>query len=711
MTRSSSGPAFVLDHRQRVITWSRQGQDLLGFREAEVLGRPCYDLFLCRDWQGHAVGCRSCAIFTSALKGRLGQHPLLLRRKDGRWAPFLAALTSASVESGAVVFLQPTASLDLPTLEMVTGAVARSTNLDQTLNGILDQTLALTGADAAEIFVADGAYGQLSMAACRGLYAGAFTQITSFQEGEGFPGIVATEASPLVSTSLETDARYLRTSVKEKGVHYYLCLPLLSESGAFGCLNIASRSLPKNGQSLLPILWPMAHMASTAVQVTRLRALDVVSPWEIAWPAKTQQGLDPILRHILQSMVSIEGADGGAIGLWDPALRSLRTRVALGIFQQQLCHPLTCPALEKGKPVITQRESEEDVQCWRGMRGVAQTLCLPLLRGREKVGVISLGSRRTPELPSRHLGLLCSMATRAVQAIKLAQERGVESRRAEPAAARVVSTVEPSSGTKVPSLELRCFGAFQVVRNGALLPRSAFPRRKAITALKILVTRRGRPVSNDFLIEALWPEADPKAAQTGLQVIIHSLRRSLETPGNGSGTEQHIQTEGNSYCFNTRSSYRLDVDEFLERLQRARRLELRGELEAALRSYRDAAQLYAGDFLEDEPYSDWCSAERETLRETHFSALKTIARLLLDRGDLEGSIHYHRQALAVDNVREETHRELMRTLWQAGRRDEALRQYLACRSALERELGVSPLPETEKLYRSVLASGLAGAPD
>jgi DNA-binding SARP family transcriptional activator len=56
-----------------------------------------------------------------------------------------------------------------------------------------------------------------------------------------------------------------------------------------------------------------------------------------------------------------------------------------------------------------------------------------------------------------------------------------------------------------------------------------------------------------------------------------------------------------------------------------------------------------------------------------------------------------RQLVAGDPCREEAHRRLMRCYSRQGQPHLALRQYLACADALQRELGVDPEPATAGL--------------
>jgi predicted ATPase len=68
----------------------------------------------------------------------------------------------------------------------------------------------------------------------------------------------------------------------------------------------------------------------------------------------------------------------------------------------------------------------------------------------------------------------------------------------------------------------------------------------------------------------------------------------------------------------------------------------------------------------------------------------------------QAAIDYAHRYLAVDDLSEEMHRHLITLYAAIGDRSAATRQFEHCTVALERELGVSPLPETRTAYQAIL---------
>src|SRR5262249_18051671 len=132
-----------------------------------------------------------------------------------------------------------------------------------------------------------------------------------------------------------------------------------------------------------------------------------------------------------------------------------------------------------------------------------------------------------------------------------------------------------------------------------------------------------------------------------------------------------------------------------------------GRFEALVREgSRDAlsaaAELYRGPLVDDvavseEGWSEWLTAERERLTELALGALLRLGEQELAAGRAGQALKAGQRAIALNNMREDAHRLIVRALAAAGRRAEALKHYQDLVALLKRELNADPDAATRSL--------------
>ena len=236
-------------------------------------------------------------------------------------------------------------------------------------------------------------------------------------------------------------------------------------------------------------------------------------------------------------------------------------------------------------------------------------------------------------------------------------------------------------------LTLALLGGFQLRSESRAL---ALPAKKAQALLAYLALRAGRPHSREMLMTLLWGETEDRQARQSLRQSVFLLRKVFATARNAG-----LVIHGGTIAID-RSAVDVDVARF-ERLVRKG---TRAALEAAV-------DLYQGPFLDGlrvdaGPFEEWLQSERERLRELAVDALSALLSIQTARGPAHAATDTAAQLLALDPLRESGHRALMRLYLRQGHRAAALRQYEVCLGLLERELGVEPEAETQRLYRTIL---------
>jgi len=250
------------------------------------------------------------------------------------------------------------------------------------------------------------------------------------------------------------------------------------------------------------------------------------------------------------------------------------------------------------------------------------------------------------------------------------------------------------------SLSIQMLGPFEVRRGAGLVSDKEWRTARARTLLQFLASRRGQMISKERILEVLWPETDASSADGSFRFTLNALHKALE-PGRPEGsTSYFVVRQGDAYGIAPTAEATVDSEEFARLVRDARAAprvaqQFPGE---AVRLYESALALYKDDFLPEHVYDDWTSADRERLRETYFLAASDLAEILLKEGRLGRVVELARGLLEQDPCREDATRLVMRAHMLRGDRTAAIRAYQSCVRALEREFGLEPLPETQRLY-------------
>jgi len=99
-------------------------------------------------------------------------------------------------------------------------------------------------------------------------------------------------------------------------------------------------------------------------------------------------------------------------------------------------------------------------------------------------------------------------------------------------------------------------------------------------------------------------------------------------------------------------------------------------------------------------YDDWVLVERERLRQLRMHVLEVLADKLVHAGRFGEAVQAAYAAVRDEPLRESAHRAVVRVHLAEGNLVEALRAYRSFRDALDRELGVLPTRQMERLMLS-----------
>ena len=217
--------------------------------------------------------------------------------------------------------------------------------------------------------------------------------------------------------------------------------------------------------------------------------------------------------------------------------------------------------------------------------------------------------------------------------------------------------------------------------------------RKLCGLLAFLACTAPEPQGRERLMTLLWGSHFEAQAKQNLRQALSRLRKLL-------GADV-LESDGEAVWLKP-SAVVSDVGRFEGLIREGGR--------AAL---DEAADLYAGRLIDDvavseEVWTEWLSGERERLQELALGAMIGLGEQELVAGRADHALKAGRRAVALNTMREDAHRLIVRALAATGRRAEALKHYQDLVALLRHELNAEPDAATRSLVAALRSRELPG---
>lgn len=249
-------------------------------------------------------------------------------------------------------------------------------------------------------------------------------------------------------------------------------------------------------------------------------------------------------------------------------------------------------------------------------------------------------------------------------------------------------------------LRLQLLGSFRVWRGMSEVDANEWKRKKARQLFLFLLTNRHTFWEREQIYDALWPELDPEQAQRDFKIAYSVLLNVLEPQRGRHAPSAFIIRDGSKYGWCLTADVWLDVDEFESVIKEGDAV-YRQDAARAIPLYRQAMQLYQGEFLQEFPYEEWCSEERERLSVLFLQMAERLAATFAQQQAWEDAVKVANIILTYDDCWESAYRILMQAYAAQGQRGQAARAYQRCVERLDSVLGVTPSPVTTQLFEAV----------
>jgi DNA-binding SARP family transcriptional activator len=267
----------------------------------------------------------------------------------------------------------------------------------------------------------------------------------------------------------------------------------------------------------------------------------------------------------------------------------------------------------------------------------------------------------------------------------------------------LAGTREEHQRANAPNVRVYTLGTFRVLVGEQAVEDSAWRRKTARQLFKVLLTRPGRRMTRDEVVELFWPESDAEAAATNLRSTLYAMRHALQTSKDADPPDV-IFGDHTSVWLGPEAELWMDAIAFERKVADAWRSP------DPLPLLEEASALYAGDYLPDDVFEDWASDRREALKRTWTELQFGLAQALETRSDVTAAIQPLERLLRADQCDERAAQELMQLLARHGRRSEALRVFQRLTQSLRDDLDVEPSADTAELHRQISAGEAVASP-
>ncbi|MCR5846438.1 MAG: hypothetical protein K6G78_07770 [bacterium] len=258
------------------------------------------------------------------------------------------------------------------------------------------------------------------------------------------------------------------------------------------------------------------------------------------------------------------------------------------------------------------------------------------------------------------------------------------------------SPAKTATEEKVPIMYVQLFGGLRIHIGGTPIDETKLSKTKMRLLLAHLVSRFGREVGRDTLIESLWPGFDKDRGLDNLYVVWSMLKRITEGVADSS---KYFINYGTIYRINSRY-VKSDVQEF--DLLARKLVFTKLDRESLIETFFRMDELYTGDVLSGLRCDDYTMRMRDRYRNTYVDMLISSSRAFIDLKDSSMALWFARKALSIDSTREDVFQTLMMAQGIAGQRTAGMETYFMCKRYLDENLGISLSHKTIEIYEKLL---------
>jgi DNA-binding SARP family transcriptional activator len=216
--------------------------------------------------------------------------------------------------------------------------------------------------------------------------------------------------------------------------------------------------------------------------------------------------------------------------------------------------------------------------------------------------------------------------------------------------------------------------------------------------LAYLLTHRGKQITQDELIDILWPDEEIDNPVNTLKTMRHRLCGMLDALGGIPGKEM-IRYNHGIYAWSEEVDCVLDIDQFSTYCALA---EQEQDDSQKISYYLNALEYYNGDFLPKLSSEMWVMSAHAYYHAEYLRVVKKCIALLRTENRYYEIITVCQKAVTIEPYDEDLHRELIDALVRTGAKQSALDHYEKVKELFYHEFGINLSEDLVELYKQII---------
>ena len=249
-------------------------------------------------------------------------------------------------------------------------------------------------------------------------------------------------------------------------------------------------------------------------------------------------------------------------------------------------------------------------------------------------------------------------------------------------------------------IKVNMLGEFSISYGGKIINDQLNRSKKLWTLLEYLIFFRKREVSQNELIELLWPEGEEvtNPANT-LKTLLYRVRAMVEELGFVDGSQVVVYRRG-AYAWSPSIPSEIDIETFDELCAKAEMPNV--SKNERLEHMMNAIRIHKGDFLPKSELESWVVPINTYYRSQYVKLVSRTIELLQDAGRDEDIIDVCQKAIIIDPYEELFHLSMINSLVNTGKQQQALSHYGYVMELFFNKFGITPSEELTTLYKKVV---------